>query len=176
MELISVKSKIKKRIGRGLSSGQGKTAGRGTKGQRSRSGFNLPKRFEGGQTPLGMRLPKLPGFKSHKPKATVITLDDISKAYKDGETVTFTSLFEKGLITDSDRRVKILNDGALTVAVTIEEGMPISAKAEEAIKSFKKSVKAEKTEEAKAATEEKAAKPAAEKAPAKKPSAKKATK
>ena len=55
------KSKIKKRVGRGISSGQGKTAGRGTKGQRSRSGFNIPKRFEGGQTPYLRRMPKLKG-------------------------------------------------------------------------------------------------------------------
>jgi len=86
--LVSIKSKTKKRVGRGIAAGQGKTAGRGTKGQKSRSGYNLPKRFEGGQTPISMRLPKLPGFTSHKRKPIVVSLDQISANFKDGETVT----------------------------------------------------------------------------------------
>ena len=58
---ISVRKK-KKRVGRGTGSGRGKTAGRGTKGQKSRSGYKLPVGFEGGQTPLKMRIPKKKGF------------------------------------------------------------------------------------------------------------------
>lgn len=126
MELTSIKTKSKKRIGRGLSSGQGKTAGRGTKGQKSRSGFNLPNRFEGGQTPLSMRLPKLPGFKSHKPKAFVISLDMISANYKAGEIVSLETLLAKKLIEKSVNKVKVLNNGTLTVKVTFADDIKAS--------------------------------------------------
>jgi len=118
MQLTSIKGKIKKRVGRGLSAGQGKTAGRGTKGQKSRSGFNIPRKFEGGQTPLSMRLPALPGFKSHKKKAEVVSLDAISTNYKVGETVDIKSLTEKGIVSGKNI-VKILNNGKLTVAVKL---------------------------------------------------------
>jgi large subunit ribosomal protein L15 len=126
MKLISIKSKTKKRIARGLSAGQGKTAGRGTKGQRSRSGFNLPNRFEGGQTALSMRLPKLPGFKSGHPKAMVITLDMISAAYKDGEEVSMKTLVEKKIATKLNQKIKVLNNGKLTVKVTFASDLSIS--------------------------------------------------
>lgn len=126
MELISLKNKSKKRPGRGISAGQGKTAGRGTKGQKSRSGFNLPNRFEGGQTALSMRLPKLPGFKSQKEKATIVALADISANYKANEEVSIKTLCEKGLIKKSVRRAKVLNNGKLTVAVKFAEDIKIS--------------------------------------------------
>jgi len=126
MELVSIKNKTRKRVGRGLSSGQGKTAGRGTKGQRSRSGFNLPKRFEGGQTPLSMRLPKLPGFKSFKPKALIITLDQISEKYTDGEVVSLKSLVEKGLISKGSKKVKVLNNGNLSKKVEFDQDVKVS--------------------------------------------------
>jgi len=121
MELVSIKSKNKKRIGRGLSAGQGKTAGRGTKGQKSRSGFNLPRKFEGGQTPLSMRLAKLPGFKSIHKKAVVISLDQISASYKAGEVVSLKTLSDKNLIDANVRKVKILSNGKLTVAITFDD-------------------------------------------------------
>jgi len=60
--------KRSKRVGRGISAGQGKTAGRGTKGQKSRTGHSIPVGFEGGQTPLKQRLPKIGGFYRHKKK------------------------------------------------------------------------------------------------------------
>ncbi len=113
-----VESKTKKRVGRGIAAGQGMTAGRGTKGQRSRSGFNLPKRFEGGQTPLSMRLPKLRGFKVKQTKCALITLDEINQNYKDGETVSHQSLVKKGLVRKNES-IKILNNGKLTVKVTL---------------------------------------------------------
>lgn len=167
MELTSLKTKNKKRIGRGLSAGQGKTAGRGTKGQKSRSGFNLPNRFEGGQTPLSMRLPKLPGFKSVHRKAVVISLDEISANFKNGETITISALAEKGMIRIFDT-AKILSNGALTVSAKIGEDV----KASETVKKIFAGFKAEtpKTEE----KVEKVEKPAAEKKPAtKKTTAKK---
>lgn len=131
-------SKTKKRVGRGIASGQGKTAGRGTKGQRSRSGFNIPKRFEGGQTPLSMRLPKLRGFKVKKTNTVLITLDTISENYKDGETVSRETLIEYSLIK-KNQAVKILNNGKLTKKVTLID-VPAS---KTAIKLF--SIKAETT-------------------------------
>jgi large subunit ribosomal protein L15 len=126
MELISLKNKSKKRPGRGISAGQGKTAGRGTKGQKSRSGFNLPNRFEGGQTALSMRLPKLPGFKSQRDKPAIVFLTDISACYKANEEVSIKSLCEKGLIKKNVRRAKVLNNGKLTVAVKFAEDIKIS--------------------------------------------------
>jgi len=111
--------KSKKRSARGISAGQGMTAGRGTKGQKSRSGFNIPKRFEGGQTPLGMRLPKLRGFKSPHAKDVVIYIDEINKLYKDGDVVSLASLVEKRLIKKG-QTPKILNNGELKVKVTLD--------------------------------------------------------
>lgn len=143
MELQSIKSKNKKRIGRGLSAGQGKTAGRGTKGQRSRSGFNIPRKFEGGQTPLSMRLPVMPGFKSKRPKSVIITFDQISANYKNGETVTIESLIAKKLIQKSTK-VKILDNGELKVAVKIDADIKVSKSAFAVIEKMSK--KAEKPE------------------------------
>lgn len=127
MKLESVKTKNKKRPGRGISAGQGKTAGRGTKGQKSRSGHNIPNRHEGGQTPLSMRLPKLPGFKSQKKKAAIISLDQISKNYKDKEIVTLDSLEKKGLIKVGEC-AKVLYNGKLIVKVSLGEGVKCSEK------------------------------------------------
>lgn len=125
IKLTSIKNKSKKRPGRGISAGQGKTAGRGTKGQKSRAGHNIPNRFEGGQTVLSMRLPKLPGFKSKGKKAIVITLDDISRNFKDGETVSKGVLIEKKMINKLDE-AKVLNTGKLTVSVLLGEGIKTS--------------------------------------------------
>jgi large subunit ribosomal protein L15 len=112
--------KLKKRVGRGISAGGGKTAGRGTKGQNSRAGHNIPKKFEGGQMPLVMRLHKLPGFKSLRSKAVVVSLDTISKNYKDGDKLTLQSLTEKGIIKKG-QRAKVLLTGELKVKVSIED-------------------------------------------------------
>ena len=140
--LVSIKSKTKKRVGRGIAAGQGKTAGRGTKGQKSRSGYNLPKRFEGGQTPISMRLPKLPGFTSHKRKPIVVSLDQISANFKDGETVTAKLLVEKGLIREFET-AKILNNGTLTKMVEFAKEVKVS----KSVEIPTKPVKAEKVEE-----------------------------
>lgn len=144
IELKSYPKKSAKRMGRGISAGQGKTAGRGTKGQKSRSGFNIPKRFEGGQTPLSMRLPKLKGFKSVNAKPTIITLDAISKCYEKGETVSIKTLIERKLLDKHDK-AKILNTGNLAVDVSLD-GVPCSA---EALKKFVKEKKEPKTDPSK---------------------------
>lgn len=112
----------RKRPGRGISAGQGKTSGRGTKGQNARAGHNIPKRFEGGQTPLSMRLPKLPGFKHKKTEYTILTLDTISSNFSNGETVSIEGLIKKNLIKKGEK-VKVLNNGKLTKKVSIKDIM-----------------------------------------------------
>lgn len=126
-----------KRVGRGISAGGGKTAGRGTKGQNSRSGHNIPRKFEGGQTPLVMRLHKLKGFKSYQSKALVVSLDKISANYKNGETVSVQTLTEKGMMRKGER-AKILNTGVLSVAVSLAPDVETSKSVLEVIsKKFK---------------------------------------
>ncbi|OQA04490.1 MAG: 50S ribosomal protein L15 [bacterium ADurb.Bin400] len=130
--LLSVKSRSKKRVGRGLSAGQGKTAGRGTKGQKSRAGYNIPTRFEGGQTPLSMRLPKLPGFTSHNTKPRTITTATLSIHFTDGETVTLSSLKEKKLIKNGDR-AKVVLSGELKTKITLGNDVSASKAVQELI-------------------------------------------
>jgi large subunit ribosomal protein L15 len=108
------------RVGRGISAGQGKTAGRGTKGQKSRSGYNIPRKFEGGQTPLILRLPKVRGFKHHKIIPVIIDRSLINKYYTDGEVVSPLTLVEKKLLPSPDRPVKVLGKDPVTVKVTYE--------------------------------------------------------
>ena len=127
----------RRRIGRGGK--KGTYSGRGMKGQKSRSGHNIPRRFEGGQTPLVMRLHKLPGFKSYKPKAQIISLDNISANFKNGETVSTNTLIEKGIIKKG-QRVKILSSGKLSVKVSIE-GIKTSKAAQAIIEKFSNDTK-----------------------------------
>src|SRR5206468_11999217 len=76
----------KRRVGRGIAAGQGKTAGRGTKGQKARAGGSIPAWFEGGQTPLHQRIPKLRGFKNpFKVEYEVVNLGDIARLVELGE-------------------------------------------------------------------------------------------
>ncbi len=110
----------KTRVGRGIAAGQGKTAGRGTKGQKSRSGYNIPRKFEGGQTPLYLRLPKVRGFKHHKPEVTVIDRALINKHYQDNEVVSPETLKAKGLVSSTESPIKILGKEVVTVKVTFE--------------------------------------------------------
>lgn len=114
--LTAISEKNKKRVGRGIGSGLGKTAGRGTKGQKSRSGGGVRVGFEGGQNPLTKRVPQLKGFKSRKPKNQVVNLSDLN--IFTGK-VTKEKLLEKGLIENIKLPVKILADGKLEKAVEI---------------------------------------------------------
>lgn len=109
-ELNKLKTNSKKRLGRGSGSGRGTTAGRGTKGQKSRSGFNIPRRFEGGQMPLIQRLPKVKGFQSRQIKPQIVKLSQVEAKFKEGETVDKKTLFGKGLIKNINLPVKILAD------------------------------------------------------------------
>jgi len=107
-------TKDKKRIGRGIGSGKGKTAGRGYKGQTSRSGDNrVSPYFEGGQTPLHMRVPKV-GFRNpFKKEYAVINLSMIEKHFNDGDEITKEALLSKSLVKKG-KPVKILGMGEVT--------------------------------------------------------------
>ncbi len=110
-----------KRLGRGSSSGKGGFCGRGCKGQKARTGKKIHPLFEGGQTPLHMRLPKLRGgaFAGNTPY-TVIQLSDIQKLADAGtKEITIETLIEKGYVRGKKPRVKLLSGGELKTAVTI---------------------------------------------------------
>lgn len=123
--------KARKRIGRGNSSGHGTTAGRGNKGQLSRSGGGKGAGFEGGQQPLAMRLPKLPGFTNHnRVEYAPVNVSRLEKLYEAGETVDADSLLAKGVIKHDYIPVKVLGDGELTKALTVKvDKVSASAKA-----------------------------------------------
>ncbi|APY86854.1 MULTISPECIES: 50S ribosomal protein L15 [Streptomyces] len=106
----------KTRVGRGEAS-KGKTAGRGTKGTKAR--YQVPERFEGGQMPLHMRLPKLKGFKNpFKTEFQVVNLDKLSALYPEGGEVTVEGLVAKGAVRKNSL-VKVLGQGELTVALQV---------------------------------------------------------
>ena len=106
----------KTRVGRGEAS-KGKTAGRGTKGTKAR--YQVPTRFEGGQMPLHMRLPKLRGFKNpFRVEYQVVNLDKLSALYPNGGDVTVADLVAKGAVRKG-KPVKVLGTGELTVKVSV---------------------------------------------------------
>ena len=117
-ELQVTASKNKKRVGRGIAAGQGKTAGRGTKGQGSRTGKKLGAMFQGGQRALVQAVPKARGFKSLKTPAQVVYLDHLN-AFK-GKTVDNFTLFEAGYIATPFQTVKVIARGELTEKVTLK--------------------------------------------------------
>jgi large subunit ribosomal protein L15 len=109
-----------KRIGRGIGSGYGKTAGRGTKGQNSRTGGGVRPGFEGGQNPWAKRMPKRRGFRALNPHTfQIINTGDLAKWPK-SQTVTAASLAKAGLVSQADLPVKLLAHGKLETALTIE--------------------------------------------------------
>jgi len=140
MELIKIKNKSKKRIARGIAGKGSNTAGRGTKGQKSRTGFNLPRFFEGGQSTIIKRLPKKRGFKLYQPKPQIVNINDIDKKYKDGEKVTPQTLYQKGLLNEKADKVKILGEGKLEKKI-IFQGCLLSKKIADLIKNNSRSRK-----------------------------------
>ena len=99
-----------RRLGRGISAGQGKTAGRGTKGQLARNGPGLPGWFEGGQTPIHMRIPKMRGFKNRfRSEFVALNVDQLG-TYAVGGKVSPQTLAAKGLVAQ-DAKIKILANG-----------------------------------------------------------------
>lgn len=117
-ELNLVSKKTPKRVGRGIAAGGGKTAGRGTKGQNARTGGGVRPGFEGGQTPLAQKLPKIRGFRSIHPKAEIIFTGQLD-AFA-GKTVDVQALTEAGLISSPFVQVKLLVNGEVTKKVAVK--------------------------------------------------------
>lgn len=129
--------KARKRVGRGEGSGLGKSAGRGEKGANARSGGRVPARYEGGQMPLHMRLPKLRGPSAKTamaigPFRTYMTPVNLSRLEKfaAGDVVSPETLVERGIIKSVDERVKILGQGEIGYALTVRaHGISAAARA-----------------------------------------------
>lgn len=117
-ELQVTKQRAAKRVGRGISAGGGKTAGRGTKGQGARTGSKKKPGFAGGANPLMQQLPKLPGFKSHRAAVENVNLTQLN-ALKAG-TVTAETLAEAGLVSSPYVKVKLLSNGEVTKKFTVK--------------------------------------------------------
>ena len=109
----------KKRLGRGIGSGQGKTAGKGSKGQNARSGGGVRPGFEGGQLPLFQRLPKR-GFHNYtRVEYMVVNVEQLN-VFEDGATVDVEALIKQGLVKDIKDGVKILGNGELTKKLVVK--------------------------------------------------------
>jgi large subunit ribosomal protein L15 len=119
------------RVGRGIGSGNGKTAGRGHKGQKARSGGGVRLGFEGGQTPLFRRLPKRGLTNINRKEYAVVNLDRLN-IFEDGTEVTPELLLEKGVISKLKSGVKILGKGQIEKKLTVK-AHKFSASAKEAI-------------------------------------------
>jgi large subunit ribosomal protein L15 len=136
MQLNSIKpaegaKKARRRLGRGIGSGLGKTAGRGHKGQKSRSGGYHKVGFEGGQMPLQRRLPKR-GFKSQSAKYNAeITLGELERL--GAAEVDMLTLKQAKLIGEMTKNVKVIKSGELTIKVTLSGGILATAGAKAAI-------------------------------------------
>lgn len=110
--------RTRKRVGRGASAGQGKTCGRGHKGQKSRSGGSIAPGFEGGQLPLQQRIPTF-GFRSRIGRVTdEIRLHELNLT--EGDTVDLESVRKAGLITSNIKRVRIIESGTIQRAVKVK--------------------------------------------------------
>ncbi len=124
-------SENRKRVGRGMGSGMGKTSTRGHKGQGSRSGSRLLRGFEGGQMPLHRRLPKRGFVNIFRQEYVVVNLSDLARL---GETsITLDLLRSRGLVRGRDKRVKVLGDGELSSALAVQ-AHKFSKSAEEKIR------------------------------------------
>jgi large subunit ribosomal protein L15 len=121
----------RRRVGRGIATGQGKTAGRGTKGQRSRTGRGIKPYFEGGQLPLVRRLPHTRGFRNiFRVEYQVVNLDALN-VFEGGAEVTPETLAARGLVRQP-HHVKVLGDGTLSKSLTVK-AHAFSANAKEKI-------------------------------------------
>ena len=123
----------KKRVGRGLGSGKGRTSGRGHKGYKARSGNGKNLGFEGGQMPLIRRLPKVGFVSLTRNKKKTLNLDLIDKNFNENEVVDLNSLMKKKLISKMIRKVKLINTGKLTKKVSIGKGVRLSSSASKLI-------------------------------------------
>ena len=112
-------TQVAKRKGRGCGTGNGKTAGRGHKGQKARSGGKVRVGFEGGQMPLARRIPKR-GFNNIFAKPLTAVNVDALNAFEDGAVVDAAALEEKGIIRDCKNGLKVLSNGTLTKKLTVK--------------------------------------------------------
>src|SRR5690606_6115862 len=110
--------KEKKRVGRGMASGHGKTSGRGHKGQKARSGGGVRPGFEGGQNPLYRRLPKRGFTNPTRKEYAIINLDTLNR-FEEGTNVTPELLIETGIIKNALDGIKVLGNGEITVKLTV---------------------------------------------------------
>ena len=122
------KRRPRKRVGRGMGSGNGRYSGRGIKGQKARSGSHTMRAgFEGGQMPIYMRLPKQRGSTSkdampigpHRTATVPVNLRDLERAFDDGADATLEAMVDKGLIKDTRTDVKVLGEGELTKKLAV---------------------------------------------------------
>ncbi|MBQ5562209.1 MAG: 50S ribosomal protein L15 [Clostridia bacterium] len=112
-------TKSSKRIGRGHGSGWGKTAGKGHKGQKARSGGSIRPGFEGGQMPLQRRIPKR-GFNNIFAKSIIAVNVSALEAFEDGAEVTVEALYQKGIVKKACDGIKILGNGSLSKKLTVK--------------------------------------------------------
>ncbi|KGP72472.1 50S ribosomal protein L15 [Pontibacillus yanchengensis] len=132
-ELKAVKGtrKERNRVGRGMSSGNGKTSGRGHKGQKARAGGGVRPGFEGGQMPLFQRLPKRGFTNIHRKEYAVVNLEALNR-FEDGTEVTPELLLETGVVSKLESGVKILGKGNIVKKLNVK-AHKFSASAKEAI-------------------------------------------
>ena len=131
LQPVAGSRKERNRVGRGQGSGNGKTAGRGSKGQKARSGGGVRLGFEGGQTPLFRRLPKR-GFQNiNRKEYAVVNLETLNR-FEDGQEVTAAVLVEAGIVKNEKDGIKVLANGKLERKLTVKANK-FSQAAKEAI-------------------------------------------
>jgi len=113
-------TKKRKRVGRGIGSGHGKTSGRGHKGQKARSGGGVRPGFEGGQMPLTRRIPKRGFTNIFKKEYAIVNVGTLEERFEDRTEITPEVLIDNGIIKDIKDGVKILGDGELTKKFTVK--------------------------------------------------------
>ncbi len=123
--------KVRNRVGRGIGSGNGKTAGRGHKGQNARSGGGVRPGFEGGQNPLFRRLPKRGFTNINRKEYAIVNLEALNR-FEDGAEVTAALLLETGIVSNEKAGIKVLGHGTLSKKLTVK-AHKFSASAKEAI-------------------------------------------
>ena len=123
--------KVRNRVGRGIGSGNGKTSGKGHKGQNARSGGGVRPGFEGGQNPLFRRLPKRGFTNINRKEYAIVNLDALNR-FEDGAEVTPVLLLETGIVSNEKAGIKILGHGTLSVKLNVK-AHKFSASAKEAI-------------------------------------------
>jgi large subunit ribosomal protein L15 len=110
--------KRRKRVGRGIGSGHGKTAGRGTKGQKARD--TIPPRFEGGQTPIHRRLPVRVGFKNiNRTEYAIVNVGTLAARFQPNDEITPQRLLERRIIRKLKDGLKVLGEGEITFPITV---------------------------------------------------------